>query len=172
MWILIRIIDVVGYSGSGKTSFITSAIKLLKEKLNYNVAVIKNVKHHPVDQKGKDSYEFIEAGAKFSVIQNDHNETAIFMKTEEGKLQELLKWLMNGPFKLDLIFTEGFRNLHNPTVLCISNINEIEGQLTENVKIVSGVISSKKSIKDKISDLPIVDIESQFSLFLNLFKIP
>ena len=63
--------------------------------MNYNVAVFKNVKHHPVDQKGKDSYEFIEAGAKFSVIQNDHNETAIFMKTEEGKLQKLLNWLMN-----------------------------------------------------------------------------
>ena len=140
--------------------------------MKYNIAVIKNVKHHPVDQRGKDSYEFIEAGANFSVIQNDYNETAIFMKAEEIKIQQLIKWLMNGPFELDVIFTEGFRNLKNPTVLCISNLNEIEGQLTENVKIVSGVISSKKSIKDKISDLPIVDIESQFSLFLNLFKIP
>ena len=140
--------------------------------MKYNIAVIKNVKHHPVDQRGKDSYEFIEAGANFSVIQNDYNETAIFMKAEEVKIQQLIKWLMNGPFELDVIFTEGFRNLKNPTVLCISNLNEIEGQLTENVKIVSGVISSKKSIKDKISDLPIVDIESQFSLFLNLFKIP
>lgn len=105
------------------------------------------------------------------MIQNDHNETAIFMKTEEDSLQELLKWLINGPFKLDVIFTEGFRDLNNPTVLCISNLNEIEGQLTESVKLISGVICSKNMIKNRISDLPIVDVESQFSLFLNLFEI-
>lgn len=161
----------MGYSGSGKTSFITSAIKLFKKKLNYNVAVIKNVKHHQVDNKGKDSYKFTEAGAKFSMIQNVHNETAIFMKLDEGKLQKYIKWLINGPFKLDLLFTEGFRNLNNPTVLCISNLDEIKGQITENVKMISGIICSKGLVERQISNLPIVDIESQFSMFLNLFKI-
>ena len=164
--------SLIGYSGSGKTHFITNAIRKLQKKYDLSIGVIKNIHEHTIDKKDKDSYKFGEAGANFSVIQNDYNETAIFMKAEEIKIQQLIKWLMNGPFELDVIFTEGFRNLKNPTVLCISNLNEIEGQLTENVKIVSGVISSKKSIKDKISDLPIVDIESQFSLFLNLFKIP
>ncbi len=166
-----NIISVIGYSGSGKTNFITTAMKLLKKKFNYNVAVIKNVKHHPVDKKGKDSYKFTEAGATYSVIQNDNNETAIFLKKEKISMEELLKFLKNGPFKVDIVFTEGFRNLNNPTVLCISNLDEVEEQLTKDVKMVSGVICSKNLNNKNISDLLIVDIESQFSRFLEIFNI-
>ena len=161
----------MGYSGSGKTFFITSAIKLLRTTMNYNVSVIKNVKHHPVDDEGKDSYRFNEAGAIFSVIQNASNKTAIFTKIEEDQFGNFLKWLDSGPFKSDLTFTEGFRNLNNPTVLCISNLNEIEEQLTENVKMISGVICSKQITKNAVFNVPIIDIQNQFSIFLDLFNI-
>ena len=169
--ILIQIIDVIGYSGSGKTNFITSAIKLLKKNLNYNIAVIKNVKHHPVDKKGKDSYKFTEAGASYSVIRNVNNETAIYMKSTDNKLEELLKWMKKGPFKINIIFTEGFRNLNNPTVLCIGNSDEIEEQLTENVKMISGVISLRDLKEKDVSDLPIINIEKEFLKFLEIFAI-
>jgi len=164
-------IDVIGYSGSGKTNFITNAIKLLKKNLNYNVAVIKNVKHHPIDKKGKDSYKFTEVGAVYSIIQNFKNETAIFLKEKDDKLDLIQTWLKNGPYEIDVLFTEGFRNLNNPTVLCISNLNEIKEQLTENVKMISGVICSKALNKKRVLDLHIIDIESQFSIFLDLFNI-
>lgn len=166
-----KIISVIGYSGSGKTNFITTAIKFLKENLNFNIAVIKNVKHHQIDEKGKDSYKFTEAGATYSLIQNDKSEIAVFFKKEEIRLEELLKWVENGPLKLNIVITEGFRNLSNPTVLCISNLNEVEEQLTKNVKMVSGVICSKDLKDKKILDLPIVDIKSQFSIFQEIFGI-
>ncbi|MFW9875257.1 MAG: molybdopterin-guanine dinucleotide biosynthesis protein B, partial [Candidatus Thorarchaeota archaeon] len=104
-------IDVIGYSGSGKTDFITSAIKQLKKNFNYNIAVIKNVKNHPVDEKGKDSYRFTEVGAVYSVIQNFKSETAIFLKEQDKPLDKIQNWLKNGPYKIDILFTEGFRNL-------------------------------------------------------------
>ena len=166
-----KTISVIGYSGSGKTNFITTAIKFLKENLNFNVAVIKNVKHHQIDEKGKDSHKFTEAGASYSVIRNDKNEIAIFLKNEEIRLEELFKWLDNGPFKIDIIITEGFRNLNQPTVLCASDLKEIQEQLSKNVKIVSGVICSKDISNKKILDLPIIDIKSQFSRFLDIFEI-
>ncbi|MFX0139493.1 MAG: molybdopterin-guanine dinucleotide biosynthesis protein B [Candidatus Hodarchaeota archaeon] len=169
--IIIQIIDVIGYSGSGKTNFIATAIKLLKKNLNYNIAVIKNVKHHPVDKKGKDSYKFMEAGASYSVIRNVNNETAIYMKINDSKLEELLKWMNKGPFKINMIFTEGFRNLNNPTVLCIGNSDEIEEQLTENVKMISGVISLGDLKEKYVSDLPIINIEKEFLKFLEIFAI-
>ena len=53
--IFIKIIDVIGYSGSGKTYFIMTAVNYIKKQLNYNVSVIKNVKHHQIDKEGKDS---------------------------------------------------------------------------------------------------------------------
>jgi len=169
--IIIQIIDVIGYSGSGKTSFIVSAIKSLKKKFNYNIVVIKNVKHHPIDKKGKDSYKFTEAGASYSVIQNINNETAIFVENKELKFDVLLNWVKNGPYKVDIIFTEGFRDLYNPTVLCISELNEIEEQLTENVKMISGTICLGDLKKNEILNLPIIDIENEFLKFLNIFNL-
>lgn len=169
--IIIQIIDVIGYSGSGKTSFIVSAIKSLKKNFNYNIVVIKNVKHHPIDKKGKDSYKFTEAGASYSVIQNINNETAIFVENKELKFETLLNWVKNGPYKVDIIFTEGFRDLYNPTVLCLSELNEIEEQLTENVKMISGTICLGDLKKKEILNLPIIDIENEFLKFVNIFTL-
>ncbi|MCK4380871.1 MAG: molybdopterin-guanine dinucleotide biosynthesis protein B [Candidatus Lokiarchaeota archaeon] len=168
---IIQIIDVIGYSGSGKTSFIISAIKLLKKNFNYNLVVFKNVKHHPIDKKGKDSYKFTEAGASYSVIQNINNETAIFVKNTELKLEILLNWVKNGPYKIDIILTEGFRNFNNPTVLCVSELNEIEEQLTKNVKMISGIICLGDINKKEILNLPIIEIESEFLKFVNVFNL-
>ena len=167
----LKIISVIGYSGSGKTNFITTAIKYFKENFNFSVAVIKNVKHHQIDEKGKDSYKYTAAGASYSVIRNDKNEFGLFFKNDEINLEELLKWLENGPFKLDIIITEGIRNLNQPTVLCISELNEIDEQLTKNVKMVSGIVCSKDLSNRRIRDLPIIDIKSQFSRFLEIFEI-
>ena len=162
---------MIGYSGSGKTSFIVSAIELLKTNFNYNIVVIKNVKHHPIDKKGKDSYKFNEAGASFSVIQNINNETAIFIGKKELKFELLLNWVKNGPYKVDLIFTEGFRDFYNPTVLCISELNEIEEQLTENVKMISGIICLGDFKKNENLKVPIIDIQSEFLKFVKIFNL-
>ncbi len=169
--IIIQIIDVIGYSGSGKTSFIVNAIKSLKRIFNYNIVVIKNVKHHPIDHIGKDSYKFNEAGASYSVIQNINNETAIFVENKELNFKLILNWIQNGPYPVDIIFTEGFRNFYNPTVLCISELNEIEEQLTENVKMISGIICLGDLKKKEILNLPIIDIESEFLKFVNIFNL-
>ncbi|MFW9989913.1 MAG: molybdopterin-guanine dinucleotide biosynthesis protein B [Candidatus Odinarchaeota archaeon] len=169
--IVIHIINVIGYSGSGKTSFIVSAIKSLKKNFNYNIAVIKNVKHHSIDEKGKDSFKFKEAGALFSVIQNINNHTAIFYENKDFDFESLLKWLQKGPSDIDLIFTEGFRNFYNPTILCVSELNEIKEQLTENVKMISGIICSTDLNKKQFSNLPIINIESEFLKFVNLFNL-
>lgn len=169
--IIIQIIDVIGFSGSGKTHFIVEAIKLLKKNFNYNVVVIKNVKHHPIDEKGKDSYNYTKAGASYSVIQNINYETAIFIENKELKFEKLLNWVKNGPYKVDIIFTEGFRELYNPTVLCVSELNEIEEQLTKNVKMISGTISLEVLKEKEILNLPIIDIEKEFLKFVNIFTL-
>ncbi len=133
--------------------------------------MIKNVKHHPIDKKGKDSYKFTEAGASYSVIQNINNETAIFVKNTELKLEILLNWVKNGPYKIDIILTEGFRNFNNPTVLCVSELNEIEEQLKKNVKMISGIICLGDINKKEILNLPIIEIESEFLKFVNVFNL-
>ena len=98
--------------------------------MNYNVAVIKNVKHHQVDKEGKDSFRFTKAGASYSIIQNFDNVTAIFLKRNNQKIESLSNWLEKGPYKIDLLFVEGYRNINYPSVLCVSNSAESKEQLT------------------------------------------
>jgi len=166
-----KVIDIIGYSGSGKTFFITKAIKLFRKNLNYNIAVIKNVKHHPIDNKGKDSYLFREVGASYSVIQNRDFETAIFFNKKEDNINELLGWLEKGPNKIDLLLTEGFRDNNNPTVLCASNLEDINEQLGDNIKMISGLICQNEQENEKFLNLPIIDIENNFINFLDIFNI-
>jgi molybdopterin-guanine dinucleotide biosynthesis protein MobB len=169
--ILIKIIDVIGYSGSGKTHLITKAIKFLKTQMNYNIVVIKNIKHHQIDKKGKDSHKFTESGASYSIIKNNVNDLGIFLNIKEEKLEEIFKWLQKGPYNVDLLLTEGFRHLNHPTILCVSNLDEIESQLNENVKIISGIICSNLMNIDSFMELPILDLEKEFQKFLKIFKI-
>ncbi len=169
--ISIKIIDVIGYSGSGKTYFIAKAIELLKKQMNYKVAVIKNVKHHQIDKEGKDSYRFAESGALFSIIKNITNDIGIFLKIKEDNLDGLITWLQKGPYDIDLFFTEGFRHLNHPTLLCVKNLEEIEPQLKKNVKMITGIICSDEKYRDIIYDPPILELERDFQKFLEIFKI-
>jgi len=167
----IKIIDVIGYSGSGKTYLISKAIRLLKKQLNYNVAVIKNVKHHQIDIKGKDSHKYTESGAKYSIIRNNANDFGIFLKTKDDNLEIIYDWLNIGPINIDLLFTEGFRDLNHPTILCVKKLDEIESQLNKNVRIISGIICSNNLNEDNFRGIPILDLENQFQEVLKIFKI-
>ncbi len=163
---------MIGYSGSGKTHFILNAIKLLKKNLNYEVAIVKNIHEHQIDKEDKDSFKYGEAGAQFSITKNVKNETTIFLR-KEISIKELLEWITSGPYKIDLIFIEGFRNLNYPTVLCLKNFEEIKPQLTKNVRMISGLICSQNALKNKKIDknLPIIDIQKEFEKFLKIFNI-
>ena len=164
------IISVIGYSGSGKTHFIQKAIRKLKIELNFEVVVIKNIHQHQIDEEGKDSYIFTEAGAVYSIIKNKFDENAIFFK-KKINIEELIRWIIKGPFKVDIIFTEGLRNLAYPTILCVKELSEIKPQLNENVKVISGLITTSKLSQKSEIKLPIVDAEENFESFLKIFEI-
>ena len=147
--------------------------------MNYNVSVIKNIYHHQIDEAGKDSYKFSEAGAHCVITRNIFNETTIFMK-KEIDMEQLIDWFSKYPFNSDLIFFEGFRTLHYPSIICVKDLEEIEPQLLKDphlskvIKMISGLICTKKSFKEKYShqkDLPIIDIKKDFKSFLEILKI-
>ena len=165
------IINVIGYSGSGKTHFIQKAIRRLKTELNFEVGVIKNIHQHQIDEKeGKDSHKFTEAGAVYSIIKNKFNENAIFLN-KKINIEELIRWIIKGPFKIDIIFIEGFRDLSYPTILCVKKLSEIKDQLNDNVKVISGLITISKLSQNSEIKLPIVDTEENFEGFLKIFEI-
>jgi len=166
----VKIISVIGYSGSGKTHLIENLIKKLKFELNLEVGVIKYIHEHPIDEEGKDSFRFSQSGAVFSVIKNRFDESAIFLK-KEVILDDLIQWLDDSPFKLDMIFFESFRNLPYPTILCVEDLNHIGSQLNENVKMISGIITTSDFAQGEGLYLPVVDVERNFKEFCSLFEL-
>ena len=165
-----NIISLIGFSGSGKTHIIVQAIELLQASLNIKIACIKNVHQHDVDVKGKDSFKFMRAGATYSIIKNQHNELAIFLR-HDFEIHEVIDWISKGPLKLDLIFIEGFRKLSFPTILCVKEYNEIAEQLSDKVRMISGVLTSKSNYPNEYKGIPIRNLKNAFTEFLNTFDI-
>jgi len=166
-----KLISVIGYSGSGKTHLIEFVIKKCKIELNLEVSVVKNIHKHRIDEKGKDSFKFSKAGAVFSVIKNKFNQNAIYLN-KQISLEDLIDWLNKSPFKCDLIILEGFRNVSYPTILCVKKLQDIEDQLNDNVKLISGLITLNKFSEERELQIPIFSIQQNFDRFSKIFNIP
>ncbi|MBY9003928.1 MAG: molybdopterin-guanine dinucleotide biosynthesis protein B [Candidatus Lokiarchaeota archaeon] len=167
---IFKIISLIGYSGSGKTYFIENAIEKLKRKFHFEIGVIKNVHEHPVDSEGKDSYRYVKAGANLSIIRNKFHDVAFFF-TKEMDIQGFINWIIQGPFELDLLLIEGFRDLSYPSILCVQNTKNIQTQLSQNVKMISGRITSLSKTLDNYLKIPVIDINTDFEVFVKIFNL-
>jgi len=166
-----KVISLIGNSGSGKTHLIEFLIKKFKSKFNFEVSVVKYIHEHRIGEEGKDSFKFSEAGAVFSVIKNKFNQNAIYLN-KQISLDALINWLNKSLYKVDLIIIEGFRNVSYPTILCVKDIKDIDIQLNKNVKLISGLITLNKVSEERESEIPIFSIQQNFERFTKIFNIP
>ena len=166
-----KVISVIGYSGSGKTHLIEFLIKKFKAEFNFEVSVVKYIHEHGIGEEGKDSFIFSEAGAVFSVIKNKFNQNAIYLN-KQISLGALINWLNISPYKVDLVIIEGFRNVSYPTILCVKELQDIDTQLNKNVKLISGLITVNKVSEERESEIPIFSIQQNFERFTKIFNLP
>ena len=106
-----KIIQVVGRSGSGKTSFITKLVPELEKK--GRVAVIKHLGDHEFNlESGKDTTVFFYAGATVSVgIDNQKSVAAI----RTSRLEDILTFISNQGIEYAII--EGFKSHAFPKIV-------------------------------------------------------
>ena len=166
-----KVISVIGYSGSGKTHIIEFLIKKFKTEFNLEVSVIKYIHEHRIDEIGKDSFKFSEAGAVFSVIKNKFNQNAIYLN-KKISVDDLINWLNISPYKVDLIIIESFRDVSHPTILCVKELQDVDAQLNKNVKLISGLITLNKVSEEREDQIPIFSIQKKFERFTKIFNIP
>lgn len=167
---IFKVISLIGYSGSGKTYLIENALEKLKRKFHFEIGVIKNVHEHPVDSEGKDSCQYVKAGASLSIIRNKFHDVAFFF-TKEMDIQDFINWIIQGPFELDLLLIEGYRDLSYPSILCVQNAKNIQTQLSQNVKMISGRITSLSKTLDNYFEIPVIDINKNFEVFIKIFNL-
>lgn len=106
-----KIIQVVGESNAGKTSFIKQLIPALEKR--GRVAVIKHLGDHEFSlEKGKDTTQFFEAGATISIgIDANKSVAAIRAPTLDGILRLL------DHEGIDYIIIEGFKTCTFPKIV-------------------------------------------------------
>ena len=107
-------LSIVGWSNSGKTTFITKLIPKLKEK-GYKVATIKHNDHKfEIDKAGKDSWRHREAGAETVILSSPKKVAVIKEVAEEVPIKELAENYIDSSF--DLIIVEGFKSGDLPKI--------------------------------------------------------
>ena len=104
-----RVVAVVGGKKSGKTTTIELLIRELTGR-GYRVAAVKHIPepNFSIDEEGKDTWKFAQAGAVTIVAVSSHEITTI----EKVKpLDFSLKKVLQKCKDCDLVFLEGFRDL-------------------------------------------------------------
>lgn len=108
----IPVVSFVGYSGSGKTTFLEKLIPELKAR-NIRVGIIKHHGHAmEIDTPGKDTWRHSSAGADAVAI-SCPGKAAVFLKAEdELSLDELVRVMGD----MDIILTEGYKRGSRPKI--------------------------------------------------------
>jgi molybdopterin-guanine dinucleotide biosynthesis protein MobB len=106
-----KIIQVVGRSNSGKTTFINTLIPELKKR--GRVAVVKHLGDHDfILEKGKDTTGFFETGADISAG-IDASKAVISIR--EAELDDILRFLDDQ--KMDFVIIEGYKQRPFPRIV-------------------------------------------------------
>ena len=107
------IVSIVGKSRSGKTVLIEQLIAEFKRK-GYKVAALKHSRGRmEIDQPGKDSWRFAQAGSDAVFVSSPGKLAFIKNLDHELSIEEIIT--IDGP-EFDLVIVEGFRKIKTPKI--------------------------------------------------------
>lgn len=109
----IPIVSVVGYSNSGKTTYLEKLIPELSARGHRVCAVKHDVHGFDIDVPGKDSYRLKAAGAHTTLISSPSRVAVISDVDKDMTLIELRDRFVDG---VDIIVTEGYKSDSHPKI--------------------------------------------------------
>lgn len=104
-----KLIGIVGYKNSGKTTLIASLARELIGR-GYRVAIVKHT-HHPIDLPGKDTAVLRESAGQVALLSSDG--AAVFWR-EPKDLRDIIRYL-----DAQVILVEGLKAEHIPKIACL-----------------------------------------------------
>ena len=108
-----KVLGLLGWSGSGKTHLLTRLLPLLIAR-GLSVSTVKHAHHgFDLDQPGKDSYQHREAGAREVLIASGRRWALMHeLDQSEPPLADLLARMA----PVDLVLVEGFKSNPHPKI--------------------------------------------------------
>jgi len=119
----VPLVTIIGKSGCGKTTLLEKLVIELKYR-GYKLATVKHHSHRgfDIDQPGKDSWRFAEAGSDHVVIAAP-DKIASYRKIEhELDLDEIAADILD----VDLILVEGYKQAGKPALEVVRAANSRE----------------------------------------------
>ena len=107
-----KIVGIVGWKDSGKTTIATKIINRLSSK-NFRVASIKHAHHEfDIDHENTDSFKHRLAGSSQVIVSSSKRWVKIseLNNSKEKTLDELINQLS----EIDIVIVEGFKNENHP----------------------------------------------------------
>ncbi|OLO26852.1 molybdopterin-guanine dinucleotide biosynthesis protein B [Alkalihalophilus pseudofirmus] len=138
MGVILEIIQVAGFSNSGKTTLIENIVKSLKE-LNKSVSVIK---HHGHENRlvaldaGKDSAKFRDAGATGTTVVAGNTIQMHFDQEKSWSVSDALRFQQF--LNIDVVIIEGFKQEPFPKVVIVRREEDV--QLLQQLKNIQVII--------------------------------
>jgi len=119
----VPILSIIGKSGSGKTTLLEKLLPELKRR-GYRIATIKHHAHpgFEIDQPGKDSWRYAQAGSDVVVIASSDKIAAIRRLGRELTLDEIAAGITG----VDIILTEGYKSAGKPAIEIVRPASGLE----------------------------------------------
>jgi len=170
----LRVVAVLGYSGSGKTTTIEHLTSTLASK-GMSVGVIKHIHaKHTYVEPSRDTERFVKSGANL-VVGVDQDGLHLFLKS--GGLEKAFDLMKKA--SPDYLFVEGFNThllLRGDNVVCIvcaktedEAVELIEKHAPRRIVCVTGVLANT-SKKEEVRGVPILRLPSSTSRLIQLIS--
>ena len=142
-----KIIGVVGWKNTGKTTLIE---KLINEfnKRNFTVSTIKHSHHYfSVDRQGTDSYRHFNAGTKETILASEKK--WIKFSRQTSKPIPNLPYLIEQIIPVDIVIVEGFKDSDHKKVEVVDSKSGRK-PLFEGDSTICGLIINQHKIQNAV----------------------
>ena len=142
-----KIIGVVGWKDTGKTTLIEKLIKEFNLR-NLTVSTIKHSHHRiSVDKEGTDTFRHFNAGARETILAS--KKKWIKFSRELGEYGSSLNSIIKQIIPVDLVIIEGFKTEDHKKIEIVNGMSDKQ-PLFETDKTICGLIFNDHKIENTV----------------------
>lgn len=132
-----KVLSVIGYTKTGKTTTIEEIIKELKKR-NYSVGSVKDIHYEQfkIDVEGTNTFRHKAAGSELVTARGLYETDILF--GNKMNIYKLLKF-----YDFDYVILEGVRDINVPKIITAMTEKDILDRLDYSTYLISGKIADK-----------------------------